>query len=270
MSQVFVFTDIDGTLLDHHTYSYEPAHEALEALKKNGIPLIFCSSKTRAEIEKIRTQIDNPHPFISENGGAAFIPIDYFSYEFPYTRKDFTYLITEFGTPYHKIRGTFQRIQSRFPGKMTGFGDMSAHEVANFCEFSAEEGVLAKEREYDEPFILEDKKLIEEIRTLAEEDQLQIIQGGRFYHLIGENDKGQAIKYLTDISRRAYDDIKTVALGESQNDLSMLKAVDYPVLVKKSDGTYEPDIELDDLILAPDAGPKGWNTAILELLERLL
>ena len=269
-SQILVFTDIDGTLLDHHTYSYESALPALDALKKTNIPLVFCSSKTRAEIEKIRSQLDNAHPFISENGGAAFIPLDYYSYEFPYTRKDFTYMIIEFGTPYHKIRGIFQQIQSQFPDTVKGFGDMSAHEVANLCEFSAEEGVLAKEREYDEPFLLEDKTKFEEIQEITQEEGLQIVQGGRFYHLIGENDKGKAISYLTDISRRAYEDIKTIALGESENDLSMLQAVDYPVLIQKPDGSYDPSITMENIIHAKDSGPKGWNEAVLKLLDELL
>jgi mannosyl-3-phosphoglycerate phosphatase len=269
-SQIFVFTDIDGTLADYHTYSIEPALPALDALKKNDIPLIICSSKTRAEIEKFRSRIDNLYPFISENGGAVFIPIDYFSYEFPYSRKDFTYLIIEFGTPYHKIRGTFQRIQSRFPGIVKGFADMSAHEVANLCEFSAEEAVLAKEREFDEPFILEDKKKIEKIQEMAQEDHLQIIRGGRFYHLIGENDKGKAISYITDISRKAYDDVRTIALGDSQNDLSMLQAVDFPVLIQKPDGSYDPAISLDNLIYATGIGPAGWNDAVLKLLDELV
>jgi mannosyl-3-phosphoglycerate phosphatase len=270
MDQLLVFTDLDGTLLDYHTYSYEPALPALDALKKNNIPLIFCSSKTRAEIEKVRLQLNNAHPFVSENGGAVFVPISYLPYEVPFTRRDFHYLIIEFGTPYHKIRGTLQQIQSQFPGMVKGFGDLSAYEVANLCEFSAEQAVLAKEREYDEPFVLEDKTKLENILDIATEDQLQIIQGGRFYHLIGENDKGKAVSYLTDISMKAHDHIKTIALGDSQTDLPMLQVVDHPVLVQKPDGSYDPSVKLDNLILAPGSGPVGWNDAVLKLLEKLL
>lgn len=266
--QLIVFTDLDGTLADYHTYSYEPALPALDALKKNNIPLIICSSKTRAEIEKFRSRLDNTHPFISENGGAIFFPLDYFSFEFPFTRKDLKYLIIEFGTPYHKIRGTLQKIQSRFPDTVRGFGDISAQEVANLCEIPPDEGVLAKEREYDEPFLLKDKTILEKIREIANEDHLQIIQGGRFYHLIGENDKGKAVSYLTDISRRAHDDVKTIGLGDSQNDLPMFQVVDYPVLVKKPEGSYDPNITLDNLIKSPGIGPVGWNYSVLQLLEK--
>jgi mannosyl-3-phosphoglycerate phosphatase len=267
--QIIVITDLDGTLTDYHTYSYEQALPALQALKKNNIPLIICSSKTRAEIEKIRMSLDNTHPFISENGGAIFIPLDYFSYDFPFTRKDYDYYIIDFGTPYHKIRRTLQKIQSEFPDSVRGFGDTSAQEVANLCEIPSDEGLLAKEREFDEPFLLDDKKKLDRIREIAEEDQLRIIQGGRFYHLIGENDKGKAVSYLIDISRRAYDEIQTIGLGDSQNDLPMLQVVDYPVLVKKEDGSYTPEITLDNLILSSGIGPEGWNSSVLELLDKL-
>lgn len=268
--QLLVFTDLDGTLAEFHTYSIEPALPAIDALKKNNIPLIVCSSKTRAEIEKFRLRLDNTHPFISENGGAIFVPLDYYDFEIPYTRKDLKYWIIEFGTPYHKIRGTLQKIQSEYPDLVRGFGNMAAQEVANLCEIPADEGVLAKEREYDEPFVLEDKTKLEKIREIAEEDHLQIIQGGRFFHLIGDNDKGKAVSYITDISRRAYDGIKTIGLGDSQNDLPMLQVVDYPVLVKKPDGSHDQTISLDNLIHASGIGPAGWNDAVLKLLDELV
>lgn len=63
-----VFTDLDGTLLDHETYSWEAARPALERLELSGIPWILVTSKTRAEVELWRKQLGNRHPFIIENG----------------------------------------------------------------------------------------------------------------------------------------------------------------------------------------------------------
>ena len=54
-----VFTDLDGTLLDKKTYSFEAAREALTELRARNIPLIVVSSKTRAEIEPIRLELRN-------------------------------------------------------------------------------------------------------------------------------------------------------------------------------------------------------------------
>ena len=69
-----VFSDLDGSLLDHYSYSYEAALPQMEALERAGIPLILVSSKTRAEILILREELANRHPFIVENGAAVFIP----------------------------------------------------------------------------------------------------------------------------------------------------------------------------------------------------
>ena len=73
-----IFSDLDGTLLDSVDYSFAAALPALEAIRTQDVPLILCSSKTRAEIEVYRQRLNNEHPFITENGGGIFIPQDYF------------------------------------------------------------------------------------------------------------------------------------------------------------------------------------------------
>ena len=83
-----IFTDLDGTLLDQYNYSYKKAIKALNLIRKKDIPLVFCTSKTRAEIEFYRKKLSNKHPFISENGGAIFIPNNYFNFKVDYDKKD--------------------------------------------------------------------------------------------------------------------------------------------------------------------------------------
>jgi len=77
MPSFVVFTDIDGTIVDEN-YSYKGALPALKLLKRKKIPLVFCTSKTRAEIEVYRDELGIKDPFISENGGAIFIPVGIF------------------------------------------------------------------------------------------------------------------------------------------------------------------------------------------------
>ncbi|MCK6469820.1 MAG: HAD hydrolase family protein [Candidatus Brocadia sinica] len=74
-----IFTDLDGTLLDHSTYSFEEAREATSLVKKKNIPIVICMSKTQAGIEVYRERMGNEDPFISENGGAIIIPKGYFT-----------------------------------------------------------------------------------------------------------------------------------------------------------------------------------------------
>ena len=266
---LLVFTDLDGTLLDHDNYSFASALPAITILKEKNVPLIFCTSKTRAEIEEIQLQLDNIHPFISENGGALFIPKGYFSHRFHFTRENSHYLIVELGTPYPKLREVLNQMNTLFPGKLRGFGDLTPKEVADFCGFSLSQATLAKKRDYDEPFILEDESLEDALEEIAIRSHLQINRGGRFYHLIGNSDKGKAVLQLRDLYGQKSTNLKTVALGDSLNDLPMLKAVDYPILVQKPDGSYDPSVKLDNLILAPGSGPEGWCRALLMLLKEI-
>ena len=77
LKKILVFTDLDGTLLDHYTYQTDEATEMIATLKLNEIDIIPNSSKTLPEISLIREQLDLSSPFIIENGAAVFIPINY-------------------------------------------------------------------------------------------------------------------------------------------------------------------------------------------------
>src|SRR4030042_950735 len=105
--RILVFTDLDGTLLDHRTYSFEPARPALRIMRESDIPLIICTSKTRAEVQEIRAALGNIDPFIVENGGAIFVPEGYFSVELPASRSDSGFLVVEMGTSYSRILAVF-------------------------------------------------------------------------------------------------------------------------------------------------------------------
>jgi len=267
--RLLVFTDLDGTLLDHASYSFEPALTALGVLKDNNIPLIVCTSKTRAEIELIRVQLNNSHPFISENGGAIFIPKGYFFPKPQFDREDDHYFTVELGTPYSALREVFNRIQSALPGKLRGFGDSTPGEVAELCGLPLADAELAMKRDYDEPFVVEGKIPFDVLQEMASHSQLQVTRGGRFYHLMGHNDKGKAVQLLRDMYQNQLGHPTTVALGDSLNDLPMLEVVDYPILVKKHDGSHDPAVKLDNLTITRSSGPSGWCETLLELLPAL-
>ncbi len=261
-----VFTDLDGTLLDHSSYSFEPARPALEELAARRVPVVLCTSKTRAEVEEVRIRLDNRDPFIVENGGAAFVPAGYFPFAVPEAREFGGYAVVEFGVPYGKLRQVLTQIRTELGGGLRGFGDMTADEVAEICGFSRREAELAQRREYDEPVLDEAGVATADLSAAAARLGLRTTRGGRFVHLTGDNDKGRAVRALAALYERDRAPVRTVGLGDSLNDLPLLEAVDVAVLVQKPDGAYDPEIMLPGLIQAPGAGPAGWNAAVRELL----
>lgn len=275
MTQIVVFSDLDGSLLDEATYSFEAAVEALSALRNRDIPLILVSSKTRAEIEPIRFRLELAHPFIVENGGGLFIPKGYFDFSVPWAQVRSTFQVIELGTPCARLRVALKEIERAVGSRLRGFGDMSAEEIAERTGLSHPEAVLAKQREYDEPFAIEDIEdpapLVNEIHSQAETRGLRCTRGGRFFHLMGDSDKGQACQLLIDCYRRRFKNdrgsLLIVGIGNSLNDLPMLAVVDRPVLVQRPDGSYAPEVSLPNLIRAPGIGPVGWNRAVLDLIQ---
>jgi mannosyl-3-phosphoglycerate phosphatase family protein len=235
-------------------------------MRRKGIPLILCSSKTKPEIEVYRRRLGNDHPFISENGGGVFIPEGYFP-SFVEGEIQDGYRLIRFGSPYQELRNALTDLRERLAIKVRGFGDMSAQEIAALSGLTGSEAALAKMREFDEPFIFEGSGAQAEVFLQAIEARGYRWTRGRFYHIIGENDKGRATTFLNGLYEKKYGPLRTIGIGDSLNDLSLLRSVDRPVLVRKENGTYEDGISLPDLIRADGIGPRGWNRAIMELLS---
>ena len=271
MKQV-VFTDLDGTLLDSVTYTYEKSLAGINRLKQNAIPIIFCSAKTRTEQEVYRREMGVFHPFIVENGGAIFIPPNYFPFPFDHHKIADGLLVIELGTPYEEIRNLLDKVREDGKFHFRGFGDMSVEEVAKETGLDTESAKLAKQREYDETVVIASEgkqsrvtsKEIEKTLEKIKESGLNWAHGGRFYDIMGDNDKGKAVAIVSNLYRKMWGEIETIGLGDSLNDLPMLSLVDIPILVQKRDYSWE-NINLPHLLKVQGVGPEGWNRAIEEI-----
>jgi mannosyl-3-phosphoglycerate phosphatase len=265
--KLIIFTDLDGTLLDRDTYSFSPAEPALRLTRMKNIPLVLTSSKTRAEIEIYRKKLENDHPFISENGGAVLIPKNYFSFLFPYDRELDEYFVLELGTFYLQIIEVLESIKKETGIKIKGFSDLTEEDLTSLCGLSLEEAELAKRREYDEPFLIEgEEKEIEIVKRKIEEKGMNYVWGGRFHHILGENDKGKAVEILKELYENQFFSISTVGIGNSLNDLPMLLAVDHPIFLKEKE-SVSPEIPFKNVTCVEGTGPHAWNEAILSIVN---
>lgn len=272
MKNIIIFTDLDGTLLNYSNYSFKAALPALNKIKEMNIPLVVCSSKTKKEIEFYRQKLNNNHPFISENGGGIFIPKDYFRFEiadsgFKIVEID-NYLIIRLGTEYNELRNVIGELR-KAGFKIRGFGDMTVKEISELTGLDDREAIMTKERDFDEPFVFEGNE--EEMASLFESIRSKGLRHtrGEFFHLLGNTDKGRAVRILIELYRRVFNDLLTVAIGDNLNDVPMLEVVDYPIIVQRFKGIYDSQINISNLIKADGIGPIGWNNAILKILSVL-
>lgn len=260
-----VFTDLDATLLDHDSYDWSLAAGALAALAERGVPVCLCTSKTAAEIRALRRQLGNTAPFAAENGGLVAVPRGYFEPEGAPDPDDL--VTTTLGAPRHALRELAVALREARGYRYTGFGDMRVDDVIDATGLSRESAAAAMQRDASEPLLWDDSEAVEQdfaARVAAAGYTTR--RGGRFVHLLGHADKGDALNWLRQRFAVVRGPILAVALGDSANDADMLAAADIGYWVARPDGRYQAPAQ-GAIRHAAGIGPAGWAAAIAELID---
>jgi mannosyl-3-phosphoglycerate phosphatase len=145
---------------------------------------VFCSTKTRAELELRQLELGISHPFIAENGAAVFVPRGYFGFAVPNATEMVGYEAVLFGRPYAEVVETLRWIAEWQGVDIIGFNDMSVDAVATDCGVSLMQARLAKLREFDEPFRLltDDPDARHRLFKALRSARLGCTHGTRYHH----------------------------------------------------------------------------------------
>jgi mannosyl-3-phosphoglycerate phosphatase len=263
MKELLVVTDLDGTLLDEHTYDPAAAAGALCALEAARVPLVLASSKTRAEMEALVAALPGAPPLalIVENGGAVL-------------RLDGRGgpALTVLGAPHEELVRALDAISREAGVRLARCSSMALEELVRLTGLGEADARRAQQREYDEPFLMDEAGDVARVAAAASRRGLRLSRGGRFLHLTGATDKGRAFHVLRGLLAAEGRTYHAVGLGDAPNDLPLLEAVDEPILVPRPDGRVDERLRqaFPGAARAEAPGPAGWNGAVLRLLERRL
>jgi len=252
---LLVFTDLDGTLLSHSDYQWTQARPALERLARIGAGVVMASSKTAAEISVLREEIGLQHwPAIVENG-AGLLP---------------AHTGADAGTSqYAQLRAELDKVPATLRAKFLGFGDMDVSQVLEMTGLSRPASMLAKQRAFSEPGIWSgtSQEKTDFLEALMSQG-VSAREGGRFLTLsFGGTKADQMGQIIEDYAPR-----QTIALGDAPNDIEMLEAADFGVIVANQHRDPLPELTGErsgGIIRTMQQGPEGWNAAILAHLTRL-
>jgi mannosyl-3-phosphoglycerate phosphatase len=267
--RLLVVTDLDGTLLDHVTYAFSAAREALDALAASAIPLAIATSKTHAEVRELTAEVGGDPILIVENGGALVIPMAHADGIDPGgARREGTGLVIELGLARELLVRRLAEIAAETGASVRGFSELSPADVSALTGLTLEAARLARDRHYDEPFVIDDEDHLPAIAGAARRHGLSVTRGGRFFHLTGPATKGDAFTELSVRFARSRRRFVTVGLGDAPNDLSFLRLVDRPVIMPRPGGDLDPELAaaLPRAERAPAAGPEGWNLALVAIV----
>lgn len=266
---IAIFTDLDSTLLDHDTYSWAAARPALDRIKHFSIPLIAVSSKTLAELEHLNLISGLFDGLIGENGGVSWL----------YGKIEYA------GPTIETIDAARAEITEAVSVPVTSFRTVAPEIIAAETGLTLDDAVRAGQRRCSDPLIWQPSRQdIDLARSIAERRSLTLVQGGRFHTLCGRLSKGDAMARMIERLALYRQDTETqgtptgpeglfttIALGDSCNDIPMLRAADIAVQIPpKHGGTPKPLLEHPNLHIAPCPGPEGWNMAVTGILDRIL
>lgn len=266
--QTVIFSDLDGTLLDHYSYSHSPADKRIRELEEQHIPLVLCTSKTRAELLELRNRFKNHHPFIVENGAAIFIPVGYFPEKPTECRSQGGFWIKELSHRRDHWLELLNRQKPEFGSEFRHFQQIGPKGIAELTGLTLEAAALANQREYGEPIAWSGNSAREAaFKTALERQGAQLLRGGRFLHLSGACNKGKALKWLASCYQLGHSIPPiTIAAGDSHNDIAMLEAADWSLIVRSPVHPPPKLQKKSHVLISSLEGPAGWSEGLGKIL----
>ena len=261
MPKFVFFTDLDGTLLDFRTYSFEAARPALIRIKQAGSALVLSTSKTRAEVMEYERQMGFDEPTIVENGGAIYIPKDYFQHEVEGAVEEGRHLMLRVGARAEELEALVDALGKEFG--VRPLHRMSVQELVDETGLGKRQALLAKERHFSASFRTPDAVTMEKAKAFVEQKGYDFASGARFCAVMRGSDKGKAVRTLLENYRKDFPGIFSVGLGDEENDFGMLRECDKAFLVARPDGSYASQ----EFEKAGGIGPEGCKKAVLEVLK---
>lgn len=269
LRRVLVFTDFDGTLLDHYTYSFAAAKVCMERLKGLGVPIIPNTSKTFAEVIHLQHKMSLNTPIIVENGAAIYMPKNFLPEKPRGAVWQNGYWIKTFAQKRVYWQGIIKKIEASHLGQFESFGSMDLERIIEITGLDEDSAVLASQRQFGEPLLwkgtdAQRESFIDKIKKLGASPLL----GGRFLHVCGDSNKGKAMLWLQAEYKRQHSTkiVTSIALGDGNNDVDMLEVADTAVRIL-SPVHPPPKLERTHKVYTSTKfGPEGWAEIMNQLI----
>jgi len=259
-SKIWIVTDVDGTLMDHF-YDLTPAKETIKWLKKLGIPVILCTSKTKSEVKIIRSDLDINDPYIVENGGAIYG-------EYP-NGNEWEIIL---GESYIILEKILNDLSNNINFKLRPLNSLSDDEASNLTGLEGESLNLMRDRHWSMPFLNPPETFNKDLKRLCEIYDVDIFRGNRMSHLLSKNsNKGKAIKRL--LSKNKDLNVKIIGLGDSPNDLPLLINSNFRIVISGIKGPNKillNELKGNDICISEKPHGYGWKDEVSKLITKLL
>ncbi len=273
MKKYLIFTDLDGTLLDHENYSYGNNKKIITSIINNKNDVIFNTSKTFSETINLLKELNLTNmPFSTENGALLFFPKNRFKKIKSSSDYDKYWKIRIAKLSSKNWHQFLLKKQKKFNFLIAQ--DLHSKILKKYTNLDNTSKML--NREASQIILWEDslvdlKKFKNELKS---EKQGVLIQGSRFMQVSSVCNKRIAKKLISHAYHYQFCGTysrKTIALGDSKNDIDMLNSASYPCIIKNPYGSL-PKLRSNkkNIIKSSKFAPDGWNQVLYKLNKTLV
>ncbi len=265
-SQILIFTDLDGSLLNHNNFEFREIKDFILNCIKNGIKIIPNTSKTKSEIQVFLDQLGHNLPFVVENGAAVHnLDLVHTNFKFKNNSLVFSRSVSEILTLFEKS------IPVEFQKRCLFLKDMSSIEQTKILGLNKKYLPFALNRDYSMPLVFDgSKELVNEFTVLLKKIGMKLHEGGRIYNICDDCSKGKAMTTLIEKLKNEFNfNTHTIVIGDSPNDISMLNLSDQPCIIplpNKKNLCYLNDKKI---IRATQSAPQGWEEVVRASLKKI-
>jgi len=251
----------------------QPASEALMEIERRNIPLVLSTNGTRAQLEPLRRKLGHAHPFVTEGGGGLFLPDGYFALRLEGAKRVGRYLCVPFGRSSQEAAAAVEDIARQTGAEVVRYSEMSRREIARNGGMTERDAEASHQREFSERFFFAGNVDLAApaFEKTAGEHHWQIRRYEPFGELCSGNDEGKALRYLMRLYREALRSrVRSVAIGKSAEDLSLLAASDQAFILPLSSGRFDESLasKVPNAARIDVPGTSGWNQTVLSVLSR--
>ncbi|MBA6409794.1 HAD-IIB family hydrolase [Pseudoalteromonas sp. 5Ae-yellow] len=265
--QPIIFTDLDGTLLDHADYNTNNISELLQQLQNAHIPVVFNTSKTFCEVIELKNDLNIQQPFIVENGAAVFIPEDYFELKPIGCKKVGAYWCYAMAKPLSSLLNDLNTLKADYKAHYKLFSDLSSEQISELTGLDDAQARRAQTRDYSDPlYWYGNDELLTAFVNDVEALGYDIKIGGRFIHIAKNTDKSAAQQWLVkQFTHHFRKPLTVIALGDSDNDKQMLEHANIAIIIANPASKKPVKLSHNKARYSQSPAPLGWIEEITSL-----
>ncbi|GAA66548.1 HAD-IIB family hydrolase [Pseudoalteromonas sp. BSi20429] len=265
--QPIIFTDLDGTLLDHADYNTNNISELLQQLQNAHIPVVFNTSKTFCEVIELKNDLNIQQPFIVENGAAVFIPEDYFELKPIGCKKIGAYWCYAMAKPLSSLLDDLNTLKADYKAHYKLFSDLSSEQISELTGLDDAQARRAQTRDYSDPlYWYGNDELLTAFVNDVEALGYDIKIGGRFIHIAKNTDKSAAQQWLVkQFTHHFRKPLTVIALGDSDNDKQMLEHANIAIIIANPASKKPVKLSHNKARYSQSPAPLGWIEEITSL-----